>query len=364
MLLLIAFFLVSIVFSFLCSLWEAVLLSITPAYAEIQQQEGSPLGDTLQQFKRDIDVPLSAILTLNTVAHTVGAIGVGAQATKLWASAYPWVTQLAVPVTMTLAILILSELIPKTLGAVHWQRLAGFTVRSLRLLVTVLSPLIWLSRRVTGVLKKDAEGSMLSRSDFLAMANLGAREGIFEHHETEIIANLLRFEQVHARDVMTPRTVVVAAEEEQTIAGFHAAHPELRFSRIPTYHQGSKDLITGFVLKDDLLEKLVAGKGEEPIAGARREIMVVPENFPLPDLFFRLLSRRSHIAAVVDEFGGMAGIVTIEDVIETLLGLEIIDESDDAADMQKHARQQWRRRAVARGLNVEDAASGSAGTQG
>ncbi|MEQ8231138.1 MAG: CNNM domain-containing protein [Gammaproteobacteria bacterium] len=358
MLLLVAFLLVSIVFSFLCSLWEAVLLSITPAFAEIKQQEGSPIGATLQRFKRDIDEPLSAILTLNTIAHTVGAIGVGAQATKLWGATSPWVTQVVVPVLMTLAILVLSELIPKTLGAVHWQRLAGFTVRSLRVLVMLLGPLIWLSRHVTGVLKKDAAGSLLSRSDFLAMANLGAREGVFEHHETEIIANLLRFEEVLARDVMTPRTVVVAAPEEMTIADFHAAHPDLRFSRIPTYHEGSKDLITGFVMKDDLLEKLVAEQGTDTIASARRAIMVVPEDFPLPELFFRLLSRRSHIAVVVDEFGGMAGICTIEDVIETLLGLEIVDESDAAADMQKHARQQWRRRAAARGLDIESAGDG------
>ncbi|MEQ8660562.1 MAG: CNNM domain-containing protein, partial [Gammaproteobacteria bacterium] len=291
MLLLFAFLLVSIVFSFLCSLWEAVLLSITPAFAEIQHQEGSPIGATLQRFKRDIDEPLAAILTLNTIAHTVGAIGVGAQATQLWGGTHPWLTQVVVPVVMTLAILVLSELIPKTLGAVHWQHLAGFTVRSLRLLVALLGPLVWLSRHVTGILKKDTEGSLLSRSDFLAMANLGARQGLFEHHETEIIANLLRFEQIHARDVMTPRTVVVAAAEEMTIAEFHATHPELRFSRIPTFHQGSKDLITGFVLKDDVLEQMIAEHGDQPLASVRRPIMVVPEDFPLPDLFFRRTRR-------------------------------------------------------------------------
>lgn len=351
--LLLLFFAVSIVFSFLCSMWEAVLLSITPTYAEVEYQKGTALGVKLRSFKSDVDRPLAAILTLNTIAHTVGAIGVGAQATKLWEQTNPLVTQLLVPVVMTIAILVLSEIIPKTLGAVYWKKLVPFTVRCLTFIMMVLAPLIWVSQRLTKTLKRDAEGSVLSRSDFLAMTRLGAREGVFEQNESEIIANLLRFERVTAEAVMTPRTVLVMAPEEQTIAAFRDEHPELSFSRIPLFQEDSKEFITGFFLKSDLLEAVIAGDGEAPLATLRRDIPIVAETLPLPDLFSKLLAGRHHIAVAVDEFGGVAGVVTMEDVIETLLGLEIIDETDDAEDMQSQARLQWQKRARDRGLVLD-----------
>lgn len=354
MTLLIVFFLVSLVFSFLCSMWEAVLLSITPTYAEIQKNEGTALGRLLSEFKQDIDRPLSAILTLNTVAHTVGAIGVGAQATKIWASSAAWITQLAVPAVMTLAILVLSEIIPKTLGAVHWKTLAPFTVRCLQFIIALFAPLVWFSRLITGMFKGDEKGSLLTRSDFLAMAQIGAETGVFEESESEIIRNLLRFERVRAEDIMTPRTVVVAADANQTLQSFYDAHANLRFSRIPVFQGDSRDLVTGFFLKDELLDHLLKERGESQIETLRRPIMVIPRAFPLPDLFGRLVEKREHIAVVVDEYGGMAGVVTMEDVIETLLGLEIVDESDHSEDMQSHARATWRARARAHGLAVED----------
>lgn len=354
MTLLIVFFLVSLVFSFLCSMWEAVLLSITPTYAEIQKNEGTAMGRLLSEFKQDIDKPLSAILTLNTVAHTVGAIGVGAQATKIWAESAAWITQLAVPAVMTLAILVLSEIIPKTLGAVHWKALAPFTVRCLQFIIAVLAPLVWFSRLITGMFKGDEKGSLLTRSDFLAMTQIGAETGVFEESESEIIRNLLRFERIRAEDIMTPRTVVVAADANQTLQSFYDAHDNLRFSRIPVFQGDSRDLVTGFFLKDELLDHLLKQRGESQIESLRRPIMVIPRAFPLPDLFGRLVEKREHIAVVVDEFGGMAGVVTMEDVIETLLGLEIVDESDHAEDMQSHARATWRARARAHGLAVEE----------
>ena len=227
--LLIAFFLIAIVTSFLCSLWEAVLLSITPSYAQIKMQEGGQLGKRLQRFKEDIDRPLAAILTLNTIAHTVGAIGVGDQASKIWADANPIITGLVVPVVMTLAILILSELIPKTLGANYWKELTPFTARSLTLIIRLLAPLVWFSQLITKALKKKEVGSAFTRSDFLAMADIGARHGIFEQHETDIITNLLRFRSVCARDVMTPSTVV-------KLSLIHISEPtrQLMSSRMPS----------------------------------------------------------------------------------------------------------------------------------
>ncbi len=351
--LLITFFLVSITFSFLCSLWEAVLLSITPSYAEIKYQEGAPIGRRLRSFKANIDKPLAAILTLNTIAHTVGAIGVGAQATVIWFDANPLITGLAVPATMTLAILILSEIIPKTIGATHWKELAPFTVASLRLVIAILYPLVWLSQWITRALKKDAKGSIYSRSDFLALTEIGTRAGVFNASESEIIANLLRFNRIKAGDIMTPRTVVIAAPDDMTIKAFFEGNEELAFSRIPIYQHDDKDDIIGVILKDDLLAALVEGGGDRPLSSLKREIMVIADNFPLPELFTRLLEERQHIALVVDEFGGMAGVVTMEDVIETLLGLEIVDESDQDEDMQLLARRSWERRAKARGILTE-----------
>jgi CBS domain containing-hemolysin-like protein len=349
--LLILFFCISIVFSFLCSMWEAVLLSITPTFASIKMQEGSAVGRMIKHFKDNIDQPLAAILTLNTIAHTVGAIGVGAQATKIWAQSNPWITGFAVPAAMTLAILILSEIIPKTIGANHWERLSPFTVYSLRIVIFALLPLVRLSQLITRMLKRDQSKSVFTRTEFAALAEIGAEQGVFARDESEIINNLLRFHEVLARDIMTPRTVVKAVSEEMTLGDFHAANPNLRFSRIPVFERDSKDQITGYVLKDEVLSRLIEPDGGDSLVREiKREILAVSEVFPIPDLFTRFIQERQHIALVVDEFGGTSGIVTMEDVIETLLGFEIVDELDGTTDMQVLARKNWERRARALGL--------------
>ncbi len=349
---LILFFLLSIIFSFLCSIWEAVLLSITPSFAQIKLEEGTVTGKRIQHFKENIDRPLAAILTLNTIAHTVGAIGVGASAAKIWDETYILgvnVAAVIVPVVMTLAILILSEIIPKTLGANYWKRLAPFTINGLYYLDIILRPLVIISQSITKMLKKDKDRSVLSRADFTAMAQLGAKEGVFQKRESNIIQNLLKLDKVQAKDIMTPRTVVIAADEKTTINDFHNKHLNLRHSRIPVY-EGNKDRINGFVLHKDVLLKVTQGKGDDQLKEIRRDILIINEQFPLPDLLNELMKFRSHIALVVDEFGGMAGIVTMEDVIETLLGLEIIDELDNITDMQTFARKNWESRAKQLGI--------------
>ena len=341
--LLVLFFVVSIAMSFVCSLWEAVLLSITPSFTEQQVQAGGATGRTLREFKENIDRPLSAILTLNTVAHTVGAIGVGVQATRIWGVSI--VSTLLVPVVMTLAILLLSEILPKTIGATHWKRLAGFTVRSLSIVMTVLAPLVWLSHGFTRSLKREGEGSVLDRADFSAMAEIGSREGVFDAGESTVLRNLLSFADVRAEHVMTPRTVVLAAAENLTVREFYSAYPALRFSRVPVY-RGSLDNVTGYVLKDEVLEALVEGRDEARLKSLRRRITAVEEDFPVPRLFEHFSAEREHIALVVDGFGGTAGIVSLEDVIETLIGTEIVDERDGSEDMQALARRRWQRRAA------------------
>ncbi len=348
MIALVGFFFVSLIFSFLCSVWEAVLLSITPAHVEIKLKEGSKVGQQLKSFKDNIDQPLAAILTLNTVAHTVGAIGVGAAATKLWAG-NELITSFIVPVFMTLAILIFSELIPKTLGANNWKKWTNFTVSSLNLVIKAIWPLIWMAQWITKSLKKDKNKSVFSRADFTIMTEIGQKEGIFKKGESRIINNLLRFNTILVKNIMTPRTVATTAREDQTLQDFYDDNPNLRFSRIPIYKE-SKDHINRFFLKDELLTKIIKKEGDSLLKDIAREIMIVNEQMPLPDLFNRFIEERQHIALVVDEFGGMAGIVSMEDVLETLIGMEIVDESDNIEDMQALAPVSYTKRAKNLGL--------------
>ena len=354
--LLFGFFFASILFSFLCSILEAVLLSITPAYVGIQEQTGSHIAADLVRFKDDIDRPLAAILTLNTIAHTVGAIGVGSQAALIFGESMLEIA--GVPIIslealiaglMTLAILIFSEVIPKTIGANKWEALTPFTIASLKIMLFVLAPLVWTSQYITRHLKKDKDKPVLSRTDFLAMAKLGTESGVLEESEQTIIHNLLRFSKVLVKDVMTPRIVVNTASEEITVREFQNVNSNLPHSRIPVYRE-KNDNITGYVLRDDILLNLAETQDHILLKALSRDIVVVHRTVPIPDLLDTFLIKKEHMALVVDEFGGMEGIVTMEDIIETLLGLEIVDESDNEADMQALARSNWERRAKRLGI--------------
>jgi CBS domain containing-hemolysin-like protein len=354
--LLVAFFFGSIFFSYLCSILEAVLLSITPAYVGIKEQEEAKIAADLARFKDDIDRPLAAILTLNTIAHTVGAIGVGSQATVIFGSneleifglsLISWEALIAGG--MTLSILIFSEVIPKTIGANNWESLTPFTVRTIKVMLIILAPFVWLSQLITRNLKKDKDKPVLSRTDFSVMTDLGKESGALEEKEQKIIQNLLRFNGVLVKDIMTPRIVVVSANEESTVREFHNEHESLPFSRIPIYRDNG-DNITGYALKDELLLNLVEDNDDISLGEIRRAIIIVHASLPIPDLLDMLISKKEHMALVVDEFGGMEGIVTMEDIIETLLGLEIVDESDNADDMQALARKNWEQRAKRMGI--------------
>ncbi len=354
--LLVTFFAASIFFSFVCSILEAVLLSITPAYVATQDTDNTAISKKLSRFKEDIDRPLAAILTLNTIAHTVGAIGVGSQAAVMFGASkieffgfaiVSW--EAFVAGAMTMAILIFSEVIPKTLGANNWQALTPFSIRAISLLMILLAPMIWLSQLITKNLKKDKDKPVLSRSDFVVMSELGKDLGILKESEQKIIKNLLRFNRILIKDVMTPRIVVVAADDSTTIKEFHDRNSELPFSRIPVY-QDSNDKVTGYVLKDKILLNLVQGKGHEQMISLRRDIIVSHSSTPIPDLLDKFITEKEHIALVVDEYGGMEGIVTMEDIIETLLGIEIVDELDNNEDMRALARRNWELRARKMGL--------------
>ena len=356
--LLLGFFLLSIVFSFLCSVWEAVLLSVTPSYIKRKENEDPPTGQLLAALKRDIDRPLSAILTLNTIAHTVGAIGVGAQAGQLYGTREFSLAGISlsyeslIAAAMTLAILFLSEIIPKTIGANNWKALAPVTARSLKVLLFLLAPFVWVSTLLTRLLKKDAGKSVLSKQDFAAMVDVVSESGGIGQKEYFLIKNVLQFEELTAADVMTPRTVMRTAHEDTTLEAWYADNRPMIFSRIPLY-RGTPDHVTGLLLKDDLLEAMLAGRGAEPLSALSREAHFLPADLPLPEVFETLHRQRSHLAIINDEFGGVAGLVTLEDVMETMLGLEILDETDSVGDLRQFARQKWAERAREMGLEPE-----------
>ncbi|TCI93102.1 CNNM domain-containing protein [Tenacibaculum sp. M341] len=350
MTLLIIYAVLSIFFSFLCSILEAVLLSVTPTFVNVKKKEGKAFAEGLEILKNDVDKPLIAILTLNTIAHTVGAILVGAQAKNVFNDEGNGV--FIVSAVMTVLILVASEIIPKTIGATYWKSLAGFTTKALNVLIFICkyTGLIWVLQLFTKLFGKGGHGeSVLSREDFSAMTEIAEKEGVFQESESKVIKNMLSFKEIATKHIMTPRTVLVTADANQTIQSFFEANSKLRFSRIPLYSEKS-DNIVGYFLKDQLLEAIIRGKGEEKLETIKREIIVTKRDLPIPELFEKLVEKREHIALVVDEYGSVSGLVTQEDVIETLLGLEIMDESDNVEDLQNLARKSWEQRAKRLGI--------------
>ena len=305
---------ISIFFSFLCSILEAVLLSVTSTFINVKKQEGKDYALTLETLKKDVDKPLIAILTLNTIAHTLGAMMVGIEAEKL-----PFKIELfgintvgVVSAIMTFLILVASEIIPKIIGG-------------------------------------KGHGSILSREGFLVMADMAHEEGVFQENESKIIKNLLTFKEVFAKDAMTPRTVMQAEDQNTTVKDFFNRNLNLRFSRIPIYSK-NPDNIKGLVLKDEIFKEMALGNGDKKLSELKRNIIIIDRNLPIPNLFEQLIESRNHMALVVDEYGSVSGLVTMEDVIETLLGLEIMDESDNVSDLQHLARKSWEARAKKLGI--------------
>ncbi len=336
----------SILFSFLCSILEAVLLSVTPSYVRTQVNEGTSTGRLLEAYKKDIDKPLSAILTLNTIAHTVGAIMVGAQAGVVFGEHYLDILGLQlsyeglVAGLMTLGILLLSEIIPKTIGANNWKALSPFTVKTIRVILILLAPLVWLSQLITRSLKKEKDKSVLSRADFIAMAEIGSSEGVIEESESMIINNVLHFERQSVRDIMTPKSVTFMADEEMTVADYIAMPQSKVHSRVPIFKE-EKDKVTGLVLKDDVLGAIAESNGGLRLKDLKRYISIISDSVKLPELLLMMRKDKQHLHLVTDEFGHVVGIVTMEDLFETLLGTEIVDESDVVVDLQEHARKKW-----------------------
>ena len=349
MTLLIFYLLLALAVSFFCSIAEAVLLSVRPAYIAALERKDSKGAQTLKRLRDNLDRPLAAILTANTIAHTVGAAGIGAQAMIVFGSGSVGITS----AILTLLILVFSEIIPKTLGATYWQPLAPMFAFLISGLTRTLLPLVWLSEKLTRLISHaGASASIFSRDEMEAMAEIGAKEGLLEARELTIVTNLMRLHRLSVRDILTPRPVIFSVSEKRTVGEFFEAHADKPFSRIPIY-DGESDNITGYVLRSDLLIAQAKDQFDRTLSEFQRDFLVFPGMLTASILFDRLLHEKSHIALVVDEYGTVQGIVTLEDVVETLIGLEITDELDTVEDMQALARQRWRERMAAIGVDPD-----------
>ncbi len=329
--LLVLYLLLALGVSFLCSLTESGLLSLSHSRVATLAKAGRPSGRVLERMKDNIERPLAAILTLNTVAHTIGAAGVGAQSYIAFGSEWVAVTS----AVLTVLILVFSEIIPKTLGVVYAGRLASFTAYTITGMIYLSYPLVVIFQSLSNLLGRKHE-QKLTREEFALMAELGQTEGALHEKEHRIIQNLLRLRKTHVRDVMTPRTVVLMLQKDTTVQQALDQHGPLQFARIPVHGDGPDDVI-GIVLRREIDMAVRDGRENSAMEELAGPIHAVPEDAALDDVLDEFIRRRGQLFLAIDEHGGTAGIITLEDVIETLLGAEIVDETDEVVDMRKLA---------------------------
>ena len=324
--------------SFLCSLLESVLMSTPISYITMREDEGDANARLFMKMKLDPDRPLTAILSLNTIANTIGAAGVGQQATLLFGSHWFGL----VSAIMTLLILIFSEIIPKTIGTSHWKDMLWLS-RVMKFLTWILWPLVWLVGLLRKSISDDEPDTAISREEVSAMANIGEEEGVIDNSENKVIQNIIKLDNIKAYDVMTPRVVAAIAPESMTLKTFYKQEELSHNSRIPVYAD-SPEFITGYVLRYDVLEQLAEDKFDIRLGTIKRQIAAFHEETSVSDIWESLLNTKDQIALIIDDYGCFQGIITLEDIIETILGMEIIDENDTVTDMQQYARERWLKR--------------------
>ena len=324
--------------SFLCSVLEAVLLSTPVSYISMKQNEGAKNADLMMRYKTNIDRPVAAILSLNTVAHTIGAAGVGSESVKVFGEAYFGI----ISAILTLLILVLSEIIPKTIGASYWRQLALPSTGIIRILIIITYPLVWLSELLTKCFAPKIQPLTVSREEVAAMVDVGEEEGVFQTQESRIIRSFLRLETVRAEDIMTPFVVVFSSTADTTMQQLQEDPEFSKFSRIPVY-ENDREYITGYVRKADVLDMICSGKKDTEVRSVMRRILYFSEDDKVSDMWKTMLEKKEHISIVTDEYGCMRGIVTMEDIIETMLGVEIVDECDTDTDLQALARERYAR---------------------
>jgi CBS domain containing-hemolysin-like protein len=324
--------------SFLCSILEAVLLSITPSFVEQVSSKKPRAAKKLVKIKTQLDESLSSILILNTFAHTMGAAGVGSQAVQVFGA--KWETLIAV--LLTLAILYFSEIIPKTLGATFWRKLAIPSAFVISWLIKLVFPLVWIATRLTRLFSS-AKGDQITREEIIALASLGHKDGNLVAHENQYLSNLLKLREIKTEQVLTPRSVVHMLSENATVTESLDDEKTVQFTRMPVYGASIDDII-GLVNKRDLFQAERKGNGTSIVGSEVKPITRVSEKLPVQKLLDMFIKNREHLFLVEDEFGQTAGVVTLEDAIETLLGREIVDETDAVEDMQELARGNYRAR--------------------
>lgn len=331
MLLLVIFGIGSIFFSFLCSIWEAALLSVTPSYIASLEDKSPKLFKRLAYYKQNIDTPLAAILTLNTITHTVGAAGVGGIVADMYGSQYLGLAS----ALMTLAILIFSEIIPKTIGASYWQSFLPFTVGSVDVLILILKPFLYLSEFITkwfGRVQTSDVGNEMK-----ALAKIGKEEKLIDDNKYRMIINILNLHEVSAIDVMTPRTVVCYVKPGMTIGEFDKFVEKSPFSRFPVMDE-EKDVYLGYIHRKNTYD----AKDDDIVDNHVSEMHTVFSTTRLENVLSEMLKDHFHMAMVFDQYGSWDGIITLEDILETILGKEIVDETDEVADMQLYAKMKWK----------------------
>ncbi|MBC8209395.1 MAG: HlyC/CorC family transporter [Desulfobulbaceae bacterium] len=328
----------AIAVSAFCSLLEAVLYSVSPSQIEMLRKAGYKSADTLAKLRSDIEKPITAILTLNTIAHTVGAAIAGAAAVVVFGD-----KNLALfSVIFTLAILFLSEILPKTVGVNFAPRLAPYIARPLMVMIILLKPIIWLCQLVTKLIPQQENRDMFSAEELKTIATLSHKSGEIEAHQETVIKNILVLNDKMASDVMTPRTVTFSLDENLTVAQAMETEKQLSsHSRVPLYSK-APDNITGIIMRKDVLLAAAHQKNKLKLSSLRRTVHFVAETAPLNRILVDFFDRQQHLFVVVDEYGSMIGIISMEDILEEIIGREIMDESDETRDMRELARKQKR----------------------
>ena len=345
--LIIIYMLLSLIISALCSVLEATLLSTPMSYVTTLETQGSKGWQLLKRYKTNIDRPISAILIVNTIANTVGASLVGSQAASYAAEQFHATSDISLFIgsvsgIFTFLILVFSEICPKTIGSTYWRKLAIPASRIIRVLEVITWVLVILLEKLTHLIGGHNQQESVTRDEVAAMVTVGAEEGVLEKKENRMIQHLLNLDNVTAHEIMTPSVVVTMAEEEMTLKEFYDDDEYKNHSRIPVYKGEESDYITGYVLRQEILECLAEDKFDTKLGELARPILSFAENEEVSDIWEKLLEKKEHISIIIDEYGTLRGIVTMEDVIETMLGYEIVDEKDEVVDMQELAKMQWK----------------------
>jgi CBS domain containing-hemolysin-like protein len=342
---LIVYFVLILTVAFLCSLAESVILSVSHTHIAVLVRNGHRSGRILRRLKRRINHPLTAINTFNAVATTIGAAAVGAQSYRVFGS--EWVAFFSI--LLTVMILIFAEVIPKTLGASRWKLLAPAVGYIVTAFIYLAYPVVIALESVSRLISRKTPQTGVTREEFIVLAQMGYSEKALSGMEARIIENLILLNEIRTEDILTPRSVVIALQKDQTVAEAIETEPPIRFTRIPVYDRDLDDLI-GMVLRDRLSEAYYTGRSLMKVESFMGPIFAVPASKAIADLLDEFINRREHLFEVVDEYGGTAGIVTLEDVLETLLGVEIVDEFDSVEDMRAYAVERWKQKRHERGI--------------